>query len=276
MILQVVMVRWWASAVIPVLLLTACAAAGCSTVGRSDPLLGSVVEAAIAPAVLPVTAYRSGDLLLQESGRCGGQRVSFGGRPEDGAAITLEVVRFRDAATAARAAAQLTPARLRRHVGDRAASLPELVEPTAGTPPEVVTALRYDGRVPAAERAASGVGVVPALLTAARADRVVALVESIGLPDDRQAEIIRHVADAALALPDQNCWGQEPVGAEGATEVTYLAWGTLLLLVLSSIVLLPIAALASWDAGVRRRSVTAGLLWLGIILLSSLWLVVRQ
>jgi hypothetical protein len=45
---------------------------------------------------------------------------------------------------------------------------------------------------------------------------------------------------------------------------------------LSGIVLLPIAALASWSAGARRRSLAMGLLWLGMALLGGLWFVVMQ
>jgi hypothetical protein len=274
---RVVVVRWWPTVAIPVLiLLTASAAAGCAGPVRTDPMLVPVVEAASAPAGLPIVAYRSGDLLRNEAGRCGGQRVSFGGRPEDGAAFTLEVVRFRDAEAAARAAARMTPAWLTRHVAARAVAPPEFLDTDVGGPPEAITTLRYDARVGAAERTATGVSEVSVLLTAARVDRVVAVVESIGLPAERQAEVMRQVADAALTLPDRNCWGQEPIAAPAHSDAAYVVWGGLLLLVLSGIVLLPIAALASWSAGARRRSLAMGLLWLGMALLGGLWFVVMQ
>jgi hypothetical protein len=274
---QVVAVRWWASIVFPVLvLLTAWAAAGCAGAVRTDPMLSSVVEAASAPTGLPIVAYRSGELLRNEAGRCGGQRVSFGGRPEDGAAFTLEVVRFRGAETAAQAAARMTPAWLTRHIAERVASPPEFLESEAGDSSDAAITVRYDARVAPAERAATGLSEVPVLLSVARAGRVVAMIESIGLPAESQAEVMRHVADAALALPDRNCWGQEPVAAPNRSEVAYVVWGGLLLLVLSGVVLLPIAALASWSSGARRRSLTIGLLWLVMALFGGLWLVVMQ
>jgi hypothetical protein len=263
----------WPSVACPALVLgLVWAALGCTTSLRADPQLSRVVEAAIAPVGVPATGYQPGDLLRHAPGWCGGQRVSFGGRPADGTAVTLEVVRFRDAGAAAHAVHHLTPAWVLQRLGDRAISPPQPRPPPPGAPPAVVWVLQYNSRVPSAEQAVTGVSVVPVTLAALQAHQVVAVVESLGLAAERHADLLNRVVAAAVALPDRNCWGQEPIGPAAASEATYVVWGTALLVVVSGIVLLPIVTLASWSAGERQTSLALSLVWFGLGLLLSGWL----
>ncbi len=248
---------------------------GCTAVLRSDPELQPVVMAVQASVGLPVTASRNSDLLANAADRCGGERVSFGGGLEDDAAVTLDVVRFRTEEATVRAAHQLTPAWVSRSVRDRAVAPPVPVAAPVGVPSAAMV-WHYDARVAPAEAAATGVPAVPVLLVTVSAGRVVAVVESLGVPADQHADLVRQILSAAWALPDRTCWGQEPMGAPRTSDAGYVVWGTALLVVLSGIMLLPAAIVASWRAGERRTRVVLSLLWLGCVLLTSGWLLLAR
>ena len=272
--MAVVSRRWRpAAAYLIALLLGTCVASGCAAPVRQDPVLDPVSRGATAALGLPATDYRSDNLLRGADGRCGGQRAHFGGRPEDGADVSLRLVRFRDRAAAAWAVATLDRTALAQLLGDRIAMPLVPANPDRPLPPEVVAALAYGSRLVPAERAATGLTALPVSVLLVQAGPVVALVESLGLAPEAEQRLAHDLVGAVGQLPERDCWGWEPSADDRQSEGAAALSGLGLLLLLTGVMVLPIVALATGGAARRRQRALVGLLWLGTVLVLVLWLV---
>lgn len=172
---------------------------------RSEPSAFDLIQPSAAALALPRSEPQPDDLLRDAAGWCDGQQVSFGGRAEDGATVLVRLAHFRDADEAARAVAGITPTALGELVGARMVTPPEPADLPLLLPAEVVLALAYGGRVPMAMRTEADPLVLPVTLLLVQAESVVVLVESIGLPPERQQALVVELVRAARQLPPWDC-----------------------------------------------------------------------
>jgi hypothetical protein len=172
---------------------------------RSEPSAADLIQPSAAALALPRSEPQPDGLLQDAAGWCGGQQVSFGGRAEDGATVLLRLARFRDAEAATRAATGVTPTALGELIEDRMVTPPEPVGPPLPLPSEVRLALAYGGRVPVAMRTGADPQVLPVALLLVQAESAVVLVESIGLPPERQQALVVELVRAARQLPPWDC-----------------------------------------------------------------------
>jgi hypothetical protein len=171
----------------------------------SELSAADLIHPSAAALALPRSEAQPDSLLRDAAGWCGGQQVSFGGRAEDGATVLLRLARFRDAEAATRAVAGISPTALGELVEARMVTPPEPADPPLLLPAEVVLALAYGGRVPMAMRTEADPPVLPVALLLVQAESVVVLVESIGLPPERQQALVVEMVRAARQLPPWDC-----------------------------------------------------------------------
>jgi hypothetical protein len=171
----------------------------------SELSAADLIHPSAAALALPRSEAQPDSLLRDAAGWCGGQQVSFGGRAEDGATVLLRLARFRDAEAATRAVAGISPTALGELVEARMVTPPEPADPPLLLPAEVVLALAYGGRVPMAMRTEADPPVLPVALLLVQAESVVVLVESIGLPPERQQALVVELVRAARRLPPWDC-----------------------------------------------------------------------
>jgi hypothetical protein len=252
-------------------LLIGWAGIGCQSQQPPDSTLNLLVQVSALALDLPASDQQFDGLLRDDGGWCSGRRASYVGAPEAGIAVTVRLARFRDPATAARASGTITPVALTRSVQDRSATQVQQVDPPVVLSDAVVTAYDYGLRVSLEDREPDVI-VVPVSLLVLQAGQVVAVVESIGLEPSRQETLLGALARISPREAARECWTTQPIAGSGATDHYYAAWGVLLLIVLGGVVLLPIAAVTTLARGDQWSGVTLGAVWLGFVVVLSLWL----
>lgn len=188
---------WWPAvsgiaAVASVLLVAACLGT------LSHDSFAEAVALAPAPTLnLPVRDSRPYWLLRRQPGWLGAHKVIFGGAASDRGRTIIRAARFRDEASAALAAARLTPAYMQRLWPAEMQTPPQPVAFPVPLPGDTVLVTEYGLRLPPEEVPTEAILVQLIVL---RVGRTVIVIDSVGIPREELALVVEALVGAVRWL----------------------------------------------------------------------------
>jgi hypothetical protein len=179
-----------------VLLAAALLHAGCLDVLTEDEEAGRIADSAASTLPMPVRSSESHWFLHQQEGWVGAHLTTYGGGANE-PLTTIRVARFRDVEAAIAAFEWLTPDHTHRLWGRRMASTPQIVNFPFAFPGDQVRITEYRPPIPPDE---PDPGLIVQLITI-RADSVVIVIESIGVPRLQLPSVVTALVGAAGDVP---------------------------------------------------------------------------